>query len=142
MEDLASPGKYERFKAKPEEIKPKRRVRRKRLHAPNVRFVKGTVSFPVLGQAWRLHHAAPLVLLAIKSEVDIQRWRTDDDNSEVAVTASLCSQLGLSRDARLRAVKALEGAGLLTATWTTRRAPRVRLAPDLFEEGKITVSEP
>jgi hypothetical protein len=93
----------------------------------------------VLGQAWRLHHAAPLVLLAIKSEMDIQRWRTGEDNPEVAVTSALCAQLGLSCHARLRGVRALEAAGFISVTWNGRRAPLVRLAPDLFDEGKIAV---
>jgi hypothetical protein len=138
-------GFFDRFKDQPGTDRPrsgKKSARRKRLHAPGIRFVKGTVPFPVLGQAWRLHHAAPLVLLAIKSELDIQRWRTDDaSDPEVAVTSSLCAQLGLSRSARLRAVHALETAGLVTVVWTDRCAPRVRLAPGLFDEGKITVRE-
>jgi hypothetical protein len=110
----------------------------KRLFAPGVRFIRGPVSQALLGQAWRLHHAAPLVLLAIKSEIDIQRWREADD-LEVAVTAQLCADFGLSRNTRLRAVRALEAAGMLTASWADRRAPRVRLAPGLFDEGKISV---
>ena len=142
---MSGQSKFDRFRAKEPiklgRVKRAKPARPKRLHAPNVRFVKGTVPFPVLGQAWRLHHAAPLVLLAIKSEVDIQRWRTGEDNPEIAVTSALCAQLGLSRDARLRGVKALETAGLLTVTWIDHRAPRVGLAPGLFDEGKITVAE-
>jgi hypothetical protein len=145
---MASQGKYERFRVRDPinleelaEVEPKRprRDRSKRLHAPGVRFVKGTVPLSVLGQAWRLHHAAPLVLLAIKSEVDIQRWRTRENNSEVTVTSVLCAQLGLSRHARLRGVRALEAAGLISVTWERLRAPLVRLVPGLFDEGKIAV---
>jgi hypothetical protein len=113
---------------------------RKQLHAPGIRFTKGTIPHPMFGQA-RLHKAAPLVLLAIKSEVDIQLWR-GVEHPEVAVTAALCAQLAISRDQRLRALHALEAAGMISVTWADRRAPRVRLAPGLFDEGKITVHKP
>ena len=42
-------------------------------------------------------------------------------------------------DARVRAIKAMEAAGLTTVTWSERRAAKIRLAPGLFDEGKITV---
>jgi hypothetical protein len=141
---MASSSKYERFRSPDLEVvgaKPARprRNRLKQLHAPGVRFVKGPVPLSVLGQAWRLHRAAPLVLLAIKSEVDVRRWRTREDNPEVAVTSALCAQLGLSRNARLRGLRALEAAGLIGVTWEIRRAPLVRLVSGLFDEGKIAV---
>ena len=31
---------------------------------------------------------------------------------------------------------------MITVTWADRRAPKVRLAPGLFDEGKITVEVP
>jgi hypothetical protein len=113
----------------------------RKLFGPGVRFVKGPLPASLLGQTYRLHHAAPLVLMAIQSEVDIQNWRKVDD-PEVAVTTALCAEFGVGRDARLRAIHALEAAGLITVIWADRRAPRVRLAPGLFEEGKITVRTP
>jgi hypothetical protein len=117
--------------------------RARRLYGPDVRWVKGPLPFTLLGQAYRLHHAGVLVLLAIKREVDIQRWRcTDEADPEITVTSATCDQLGLGRDARLGAIRALEAAGLITVTWAERRAPKVRLAPGLFEEGKITVEAP
>ena len=142
---MPTKGKYDRFEFRPDQLKSigvKRRAKRpKKLHAPDVRFVKGTMPFSLLGQAFKLHPAAPLVLLAIKSEADIQYWRGNDD-PEVAVTSKLCSQLNLTRDQRLRALRALEAAGLISVAWASRRAPRVRVAPGLFDEGKITVVEP
>ena len=83
------------------------------------------------------------MLLAIKREVDIQRWRHPEETEpEIAVTSALCDQLGVSPDARVRAVRALESAGLITVSWADRRAPKVRLAPGLFDEGKIMVEVP
>ena len=131
-------------------VKPKVRRARK-VFKPGIRLVLGPLPFPVLGQAWRLHAAAPLVLLAIKSEVDIRRWRARQirdttgrnapKNKPIAVTSALCEQLGLGRDSRLRAIRALESAGMITVEWSSRRAPRVRLAAGLFDEGKIWVMQ-
>ena len=115
-------------------------LKARRLYGPDVRWVAGPVPFSLLGQAYHLHPAGPLVLLAIKREVDIQRWRhSKEPEPEVAVSSALCDQLGISPDARVRAVRALESAGLITVTWADRRAPKVRLAPGLFDEGKIEV---
>jgi hypothetical protein len=132
-EELAQEQARRKFKAHAA------KQRKQRLHAPGIRFVRGTIPFPVLGQAWRLCHAALPVLLAIKSETDLQRWRTGEDDIEVAVTAALCAQLAVSRDQRLRALRALEAAGMISVTWADRSAPRVRLAPGLFDEGKLEV---
>ena len=127
---------------------PSRRKRRpspqtlkaRRLYGPDVRWVAGPVPFSLIGQAYRLHRAALPVLLAIKREVDIQRWRRPEETEpEVAVTSALCDQLGVSSDARVRAVRALASAGLITVSWADRRAPKVRFAPGLFDEGKIEV---
>ena len=84
----------------------------RRLYGPDVRWVQGPLPFSLLGQAYRLHPAAIPVLLAIKREVDIQRWRRPEEpEPEIAVTSALCDQLGVSHDARVRAVRALEARG-------------------------------
>ena len=112
----------------------------RRMYGPDVRWVKGPLPFSLIGQACRLHRAALPVLLAIKRGVDIQLWsHPEEPDPEITVTSALCEQLGVSSDARVRAVRALESAGLITVTWADRRAPKVRLAPGLFDEGKIEV---
>ena len=133
----ATPKRPSRRKRRPS---PEQAFKARRLYGPDVRWALGPLPFPLLGQAYRLHPAGPLVLLAIKSEVDIQRWRHPEEaEPEVAVTSALCDQLGLNPDTRVRAVRALESAGLITVSWADRRAPKVRLAPGLFDEGKIEV---
>jgi hypothetical protein len=115
----------------------------RKLYGPDVRWVQGPLPFSLLGQAFRLHPAAIPVLLAIKREVDIQRWRNPaEPEPEIVVTTAVCDQLGVSHDARIRAIRAMEAAGLMTATWSKGRAPKVRIAPGLFDEGKITVEVP
>jgi hypothetical protein len=117
--------------------------RARRLYGPDVHWVKGPIPFPLLGQAYRLHRAAIPVLLAIKRAVEIQIWRDPRNlNREIAVTSALVKQIGITSDTRVKAIRALEAAGLVTVTWSTRRAPRVRLADGLFDEGKITVRTP
>jgi hypothetical protein len=129
---------------------PQRRVRQKRpssqafrarrKYGPDVHWVKGPIPFPLIGQSYRLHRAALPVLLAIKRAVDIQLWRNPSDpNPEIAVTSSLVAQMGITPDTRVNAIRSLEAAGLVTVVWFGRRAPRVRLADGLFDEGKITV---
>jgi hypothetical protein len=151
-------GKYARFTAKPIDLsefaltddevsecrrQQRRKPARKQLYDTGIRFTK-SIAHPLLGQAWRRHHAAPLVLMAIKSEYDLQRWRNrrrvDPPEPEIAISSKLCAQLGLSRDARLRGLRALEELGWITVIRSTRKAPVVRIIPGLFDEGKITVS--
>jgi hypothetical protein len=124
-----------------------RAARRKRAtqwqeYDTGIRFTK-SIAHPLLGQAWRCHHAAPLVLMAIKSEYDIQRWRhrrkADPPEPEIVLTTKLCAQLGLSRDARLRGLRALEALGWVAVVWSAKAAPRVKVIPGLFDEGKVTV---
>jgi hypothetical protein len=135
------PGLLPKRPAKGERRPSPQALKARHLYGPDVRWVKGPLPFALIGQACRLHRAALPVLLAIKREVDIQRWhRPKETEPEIAVTSALCDQLGLSSDARIRGVRALESAGLVTATWSDRRAPRVRLAVGLFDEGKITVN--
>ena len=54
-------------------------LKARKLYGPDVRWVQGPLPFTLLGQAFRLHRAAIPVLLAIKREVDIQRWRNPDE---------------------------------------------------------------
>jgi hypothetical protein len=100
-------------------------------HSGRERFTLGPIPHRVLARARAAHKDGPLVLLAIKAARDISVALGDDE--EIAVTQAVCAQIGVPRNSKLRAIRALEEAGLLTVSWHPYRAPRVKLPPRLFE---------
>ena len=97
------------------------------------RFVGGQIPLSVLARADRAHARGPFVLLVLKAEIDMARQRTGAFRPEIAVTSGLFEGLGISPDARVRIIRALEGAGLITSVWEPNKAPRVRLVRNLFK---------
>jgi len=137
---VSGESKYERFRVTPEELERIRqhnaevRAAKKRAEKPRPQrksakcFVMGPIPMHVLGRAFKAHSAAPLILLALKRELDMKRRR----EAVIAVTAKLCEGLNISTNSRLRAVRALEAEGMIAVNWIGRKAPLVQLADWLF----------
>jgi hypothetical protein len=135
-------SRYEQFRATPEQVAEIRkhnvevRARKRLENARNPQresakvFVKGPVDLRVLGRAFQAHSAAPLILLALKRGIDMNKG----ERSVFAVTTKFCEGLNISTNSRLRAVRALEAEGMITVNWIDKKAPLVRLAKGLFRD--------
>ena len=87
------------------------------------RFLKGPIPLLDIGAAARLPGKALTVFLAIHHQTALT------GKPAVTLPKSLLLDLGISKDAKARAVAALEGAGLIEVVRARGRAVRVGLAP-------------
>jgi hypothetical protein len=94
-------------------------------------YVKGDIPHETLGRADQAGAHALAILLLLKTKADFQRL-LDESEVEVVCSDEFTHALGLTTNARLRAIRALEAAGMITVEWSRRRAPRVRLVSGLF----------
>jgi hypothetical protein len=95
-------------------------VSRTRSH-PTARFLKGPVSLVSLAVAARLPGKALAVYL-------VTRYRCDlEGGSTVTLPAALLQEFGVDRDAKARALRALEDVGLVQVERTNGRAARITL---------------
>jgi hypothetical protein len=91
-----------------------------RVYRP-ARFLRGPIPWTPLSAAARLPGQALAVFLAIHHRVAL----TGD--ATVTLPKALLSQLGISRDAKSRALCALEGAGLVAVERAEGRTARIKL---------------
>jgi DNA-binding MarR family transcriptional regulator len=87
------------------------------------RFLKGPVPLAAIAQAARLPGKALAVYLAVRHECDLKR------RSTVTLPASLLHEFGVHRDAKARALRELEKAGLVRVERKAGRAARITLMP-------------
>jgi hypothetical protein len=85
------------------------------------RFLKGPIPWAPLSAAARLPGKAMAVFLAIHHRTALT------GNATVTLPSALLSGLGVDRDAKSRALHALENAGLVTVERVAGRAARVTL---------------
>lgn len=85
------------------------------------RFLKGPISMPDIATAARLPGQALAVFLAVHHQTALTK------KSLVTLPATLLGELGISRDAKARALRVLEGAGLVTVARTKGRNARIQL---------------
>lgn len=87
------------------------------------RFLKGPIPFPQLSAAAKLPGQALSVYLATHHQTSVtgREW--------VVLPRSLMDQLGVSRDAKARALQQLESASLVQVIRSEGRTARVRLQP-------------
>jgi hypothetical protein len=88
---------------------------------PTARFLKGPVPLVSLAVAARLPGKALAVYLATQHRCDLE------GRSTVTLPAALLRKFGVGRDAKARALRALEDAGLAQVERTNGRAARITL---------------
>lgn len=86
------------------------------------RFLKGPIPLPDISQAARLGGRALAVFLAVHHQVTISRKRT------VTLPKALLAELGIDKDAKARAIRLLEEAGLLLVQRVPGTGVRVSLS--------------
>lgn len=86
------------------------------------RFLKGPIPLQDIAAASRLPGRALAVFLAIHHRVALTR------NPEVTLPKRLLAELGVTKDAKARALHALEAAGIVRVERQRGRAPKIRLA--------------
>jgi hypothetical protein len=86
------------------------------------RFLKGPISMPAISQASRLGGRALAVYLAIHHQTALTGKRI------VTLPRTLLNDLGVDKDAKARAIHALEAAGLIVTDRAKGMAVRVSLA--------------
>ena len=102
------------------EVEVETTVSRTRSH-PTARFLKGPVSLVFLAVAARLPGKALAVYLATRHRCDLE------GRSTVTLSAALLQKFGVGRDAKARALRALEDASLVRVERTHGRAARITL---------------
>jgi hypothetical protein len=85
------------------------------------RFLKGPIPWPALSLAARLPGKALSVYLAVHHRTVVTA------NATVTLPSGLLSELGIGRDAKSRALHALEEAGLVAVERGNGRAARITL---------------
>jgi hypothetical protein len=90
-------------------------------HFMHGRFLKGPIMMRDIAVAARLPGQALVVMLAVRHRRDLT------GQAEVTLPKALMIELGVSRDAKARALLQLENAGLITVARQKGRAARVRL---------------
>jgi DNA-binding MarR family transcriptional regulator len=86
------------------------------------RFLKGPIPLRDVAAASRLPGRALAVFLAINHRQALTR------NSVVTLPRNLLADLGVTKDAKARALRALEAAGLVRVERQPGQSPRIRLA--------------
>jgi DNA polymerase I len=94
-------------------------------------FVKGPIPWSVVAKAAAAHSVGLILLLRIKMALDMSDRRLVKDGF-VKVTKALCRNIPGSSDTRLRAIAALEKAGLVEVTRRRRSGTLVRPVKGLF----------
>jgi hypothetical protein len=128
-------SKYDRFRVRDEDLhlfghkKPRVRTRGARFLEP---YVLVAMSVRSVERARKAHAAAPVVLLAIKRAYDLKGLPYGEP---LAVTEAVTAGFGVSSGTRVRAIRAMVAAGLMTAEWAGRRAPRIVPTLGLFGDG-------
>ena len=102
------------------EVEVETTVSRTRSH-PTARFFKGPIPLPRLAIAARLPGKALAVYLAIVHRRDLTHEPT------VTLPSTLLREFGVDRDSKARALRALEGAGLIAVERTDWRTARITL---------------
>jgi hypothetical protein len=85
------------------------------------RFLKGPILMRHIGTANKLSGQALALFLAIRHRIDLTGKPT------VTLPRSLLDELGISKDAKSRGLRQLEGAGLVVVDRSKGRAARVAL---------------
>ena len=88
---------------------------------PTYRFLKGPIPLTALCAASRLPGQALAVFMAIHHRTALT------GNSRVTLPKKLLEELGVSRDAKARALHALEAASLIAVERASGRAARIKL---------------
>lgn len=88
---------------------------------PTVHFLKGPISLVMLADAARLPGKALALYIAPRYRCDLE------GRSTVTLPAALLRAFGIDRDAKARALRELEHAGLIRVERTTGRTARIRL---------------
>jgi len=86
------------------------------------RFLRGPIPLQDIAAASRLPGRALAVFLAINHRQALTR------NSVVTLPRNLLADLGVTKDAKARALRALEAAGLVRVERQPGQSPRIRLA--------------
>jgi hypothetical protein len=86
------------------------------------RFLKGPIAMPAISQASRLGGRALAVYLAIHHQTALTGKRT------VTLPRALLNDLGVDKDAKARALRSLEAAGLICTERLRGQAARVSFA--------------
>jgi hypothetical protein len=85
------------------------------------RFLKGPIPLPNIAAAARLPGQALALFLAVHHQTALT------GKASVALPARLLQDLGISRGAKARGLRALEEAGLVTVVRTRGRAAKIQL---------------
>lgn len=88
---------------------------------PTGRFLKGPIPLEPLAEASRLPGKALAVYIALRHRCDLE------GKSTVSLPAALLRSFGVDKDAKTRALRVLEQAGLIQVERTTGRAARITL---------------
>jgi hypothetical protein len=84
-------------------------------------FICGPLPGVQIEIASRLPGKALITLLMVHHQCRLRREK------EVTLPATLLTKVGVKTDAKLRALRRLEAAGLVTVTWELGHPPRIRL---------------
>jgi hypothetical protein len=92
------------------------------------RFLKGPIPFPDISTAARLSGQALAIFLAVHHQIALSR------KSTITLPSRLLSELGCSRSAKSRGLRALEESGLITVVRAKGRAARITLNDTKMEK--------
>jgi hypothetical protein len=100
------------------------------------RFLKGPICLRDIAAAARLPGRALVLFIAIHHQIALT------GKPSVTLPARLLAELGISRSAKARGLKALERSGLVTVARSTGRAARVQLVIRQPAKGETTCGQP
>jgi len=98
-----------------------RRLREAKADRKRQNFLAGRFPLEWLSRAAQAHPRGLEMLLLTKRAVDMAR------EQPVTVPDELCTEFGVTRQARYRALRALEAARLIQVEWHNGRLPRIWL---------------
>lgn len=104
------------------EVEVQTEISRQRERRMQSRFLKGPIPMNDLSAASRLPGQALALYLAVRHRCDISR------SAAVTLPAPLLRQLGINKDGKSRAIRALSAAGLIMVEQRRGRSARVTLA--------------
>lgn len=118
------------FKSPLKEVEVQTKAGKRRSQRMNERFLKGPIPMRCIAQAAKLPGQSLSVYLATHHQSALTRC------DKVTLPKGLLSQLGVSRDAKSRALKELARAGLIQIEPVKGKSTRVRLITERPQNGK------